>query len=33
VTSEIAASIAVGSTLLLVNQSRKRRKIDETGCG
>jgi hypothetical protein len=26
---EIAASIAVGSTLRLVNQSRKRRTIDE----
>ena len=33
-TSEIAASIAVGGTLHLVNQSRKRRKIDqERGCG
>ena len=33
-TSESAASIAVGSTLHLVNQSRKRRKIDDgRGCG
>ena len=29
VTSDIAASIAAGGTLHLVNQSRKRRKIDE----
>jgi hypothetical protein len=29
VTSDIAASIAAGGTLHLVNQSRKRRKLDE----
>jgi hypothetical protein len=29
VTSDIAASIAAGGTLHLVNQSRKRRKVDE----
>jgi hypothetical protein len=29
VTSDIAASIAAGGTLHLVNQSRRRRKLDE----
>jgi hypothetical protein len=33
VTSEIAASIAVGGALHLVNQSRRRKIDEESGCG